>query len=106
MAQTLLVDQVQALANGTLSTEEFQAATATSNITQHIQEATLPGTLLAQADTPTPDDGGDSNALAIGLGVGLGVGIPALVAAAWATRVLLRRRTVGRVSVDEAQPSP
>ena len=43
--------------------------------------------------------------VAIGLGVGLGVGIPALVAAAWATKVMLRRRSVARVSSDGV-PSP
>lgn len=96
---------MQALANGTLSTEQFQAATAAGTITQQIQQATLPGTLLAQSEEPSPDDNGGSNALAIGLGVGLGVGIPALVAAAWATRVMLRRRSVARVSSDGV-PSP
>ncbi|KAL4419903.1 hypothetical protein ABPG75_007001 [Micractinium tetrahymenae] len=105
VAQTLLVDQVQALANGTLSTEQFQAATSASAVTEQIQQATLPGVLLAQSD-PSASDGGSDNskALAIGLGVGLGVGIPVLVAAAWATRVMLRRRTVARVSSDEVPP--
>ncbi|KAL4419904.1 hypothetical protein ABPG75_007002 [Micractinium tetrahymenae] len=95
VAQTLLVDQVQALANGTLSTEQFQAATSASAVTEQIQQATLPGVMLADQEgspvDPLPAEGTNDNKKAstrLGLGLGLGLGLPVLALAAWAAAAL------------------
>jgi hypothetical protein len=59
VAQTTLLDSVTAAGNGTVSVEEFSAATTPEKLQQSVDDADLPGDL--NPEEPTTDSSNDDN---------------------------------------------
>lgn len=96
VAQTVLADNVAGLANGTITTTEFTAATSKEALQEAISAASLPGASIL------PEDQKDkSNAVALGVGLGVGLGVPVLAGAGFAFWYYKVRPAGGRSGLSQ-----
>jgi hypothetical protein len=97
----MVTQQVEALVSGSITAEQFDAATDTASVIEAIDGAVLNGVLLPDGVEGASTSNKD---LAIGLGVGLGLGLPLLAAASWwAFRCYGRRRRAAGATNGGAQ---